>query len=207
MGIPGRKLGDKTVAGKWALRPRVGIAIPAWLGEARRFSYLSPWAPCPSPLPRGEFCPSAGMWVGSHPNLTGHTARVGHLADEGRGRTSWCHTLHRTENRVPLPKLWASGRTTDFRRRVRLGPDIPLGTSPGPWGTVGVPLTLEVGIGVEHRAMQKSAFDGRGGRLCRGCLPFPTADPKLLPRTSGHPPPQSPPWSTRPEPLPPPFCT
>lgn len=151
-----------------------------------------PGHPALLPFLGGSSAPPLECGWGSHPNLAGHTARVGHLVDEGRGRTPWCHTLHRTENRVPLPKLWASGRTTDFRRRVRLGPDTPLGTSPGPWGTVGVPLTPEVGIGVEHRAVQKSAFDGRGGRPCRGRLPFTAADPKLLPRTSGHPPPQSP---------------
>lgn len=102
--VPGRKLETRAAAGTRLGNPRWESPSLLGVGEARRFSPRSPWPPALSPsLGEGVYL-APGMWVGSHPNLTGHTPR-----DEGRGRGDTVSALLRPENGAPLPSSGPQG--------------------------------------------------------------------------------------------------
>ena len=179
MKVPGRKLetgqlqehGWETLDGSrhpcWG-RGRLEGSLPALPG------------PLPSPLPRGGgVYPAPGMWVGSHPNLTGHTPR-----DEGRGRGNTVSALLRPENGAPLPKLWAPGRTMDCRR-TRGGPGVHQERSQVPGGTVGgVVCSLQRwGLAWSTELCSQAPSTGRGGWRRRGRPPFQPAGQGIPPRT------------------------
>ena len=82
-----RRWETRAVAAKWTPKPWMGVVILLGRGVARRFSHRSPWAPALLPFLGGSCAPQLECGRGSHPNLTGHTACMGHwLMKEGEGQ-------------------------------------------------------------------------------------------------------------------------